>query len=323
MVGVLTSCRDDSDSAAAVATEGSAAAAGGARPSVVVTTNILGDVVSEVLGDQADVEVIMPLGSAPHDFAASARQAEAMTRADLLVVNGEGFEEGLLGVIDSAEEAGAPVFSFAEHVDLLEFTGEHDEHEEDGEDDEEAEHDEQVEGSDDPHIWTDPSRMAQAVAAFAERAGELAGVDAGVIESQAAAYVDELDDLDGEIEDLLADVPSERRVLVTNHEVFGYFADRYDFEVIGAVIPSLTTNASVSAADIEALAGVIRERGVPAIFGETTQPTQLAEALASEVGDGVEVVELFTESLGEDGSGAETYIGMMSLNAERIGGALA
>ena len=290
----------------------SCAAGGGAderggRPSVVVTTNVLGDVVAEVAGDEADVEVVMPLGADPHDFAASARQAEAMERADLLVVNGAGFEEGLLGVIESAEDAGAPVFVVTDHVELLQQAG-----------DAEA-----SESSGDPHVWTDPSRVATAVEALADRMAEIEGLDSAAIESRVGAYVGELERLDAEIDDRLGDVPPERRVLVTNHDVFGYFADRYDFEVIGTVIPSSATNASASAADIEALADLIRQRRVPAIFGETTQPTQVADALADEIGDDVEVVELYTESLGEDGSGAETYIEMMRVNAERIAEALA
>ena len=195
--------------------------------------------------------------------------------------------------------------------------------EEHAEEEEEEEEEEHAEGTDDPHIWTDPSRMAVAVAAFADRAAELDGIDPQAVEAQAAAYVDSLEALDTEIADEVAGVPAERRVLVTNHEVFGYFADRYDFEVVGAVIPSLTTSAAASAADIEELAAVIRERGVPAIFGETTQPTELAEALADEVGGDVEVVELFTESLGEEGSGAETYVGMMGVDARLIAEALA
>jgi zinc/manganese transport system substrate-binding protein len=109
---------------------------------------------------------------------------------------------------------------------------------------------------------------------------------------------------------------------VTNHEVFGYFADRYGFEVVGAVIPSLTTNAETSARELEELARVIEDEGIPVIFAETTGSTDLADALADEVGTEVQVVELFSESLGEDGSGAETYIGMMRTNTELIVGAL-
>jgi zinc/manganese transport system substrate-binding protein len=303
-------------SAAACGDDESDAASSGERPKVVVTTNIIGDMVGEVIGEEADVEVIMPLGSDPHDFEPSARQAEAIEEADLLVVNGAGFEEGLLGVIESAEKSGTPVFAFADEVKLLEFTGEHAEEEED-------EHAGEEEGTDDPHIWTDPARMITAVEAVAARLGELEGVDAEVIDSQATAYVDELESLDGDIETMMGEIPDERRVLVTNHEVFGYFADRYGFDVVGAVVPSLSTNAEASAGELTALAELIATEGVPAIFAETTQSTELADALADEAGGDVEVVELFSESLGESGSGAETYLDMMRTNAERIVEALA
>ena len=139
--------------------------------------------------------------------------------------------------------------------------------------------------------------------------------------AQADDYVAELEALEGEMEATLDVVPPEHRVLVTNHEVFAYFADRFDFELLGAVIPSMTTGAQASAADLDELAALIRETGVPAIFAETTGSTELADALADEAGD-VEVVELFTESLGEEGSGAETYIDMMRTNADRVAGAL-
>ena len=137
----------------------------------------------------------------------------------------------------------------------------------------------------------------------------------------AERYAGELRALDAELEALLAEIPDEQRLLVTNHEVLGYFADRYGFEIVGAVIPSLSTRAEASAADIEALAGVLRARDVRAVFAETTSSSDLAEALADDVGD-VEVVELFAESLDDEGSGAETYVEMQRTNAERIAEAL-
>ena len=290
----------------------------GERPQIVVTTNILGDVVSAAVGDQADVEVIMPLGSDPHDFAPSARQAESMENADLLIVNGAGFEEGMLDIIANVSDSGTNVFSFAEQIDLLEFTGEHsdDEHS-----DEEGEEHSDEEGGD-PHIWTDPTRIITAVEALEPVVAGLAGVDSEALATSFDNYLAELASLDAAMEDTLAAVPEAQRVIVTNHEVFGYFADRFDFEVVGAIIPSLTTNAEPSASDLDELVEVIEAEGIQAIFGETTQSSNLADAIADEVGGAVEVVELFSESLGEDGSGAETYIGMMQTNADLIATAL-
>ncbi len=313
-------CASDSDS-------GSSTDAGslGVLPQIVVTTNILGDVVSQAVGDLADVEVIMPLGSDPHDFAPSARQAEAMETADLLVINGAGFEEGMLDIIANVEDSGTETFTFADHVELLELDDDHEQvdvHEGDqaADDDSVATADER--GGADPHIWTDPSRVIEGVTALAAELATVDGIDADALDGQVKAYVAELKTLDANMEQTLATVADDQRVLITNHEVFSYFADRFGFEVVGAVVPSLTTNSEASAGEIEALADLMRESGTPAIFTETTQSTQLADAIAESVGDDVAVVELFTESLGEAGSGAETYILMMSINASLIADAL-
>ncbi len=351
-VGCGSDASDGAESAAAPNSDD--VGGSGQRPQIVVTTSILGDVVAEAVGDQADIEVIMPLGSDPHDFSPSARQAESMENADLLVVNGAGFEEGMLDTIANVSDSGTDVFSFADQVDLLDLSGEHtdehadqegehsDEEEEHAEDDsehageedeehaeDEGEHadeeehaDDEHEGGGDPHIWTDPTRISTAVTALEPVVAELDGIDADALAATVAGALDGLADLDTSMEQTLASVPDDRRVLVTNHEVFGYFADRFDFEVVGAIIPSLTTNAEPSASDFDDLADVIEAEGIRAIFAETTQSSRLADVLADEVGDDVEVVELFTESLGEAGSGAETYIEMMQLDAERIAGAL-
>ena len=355
---------DTSDNSTAGAADASAGSA--ERAQIVVTTNILGDVVAAAVGTQADVEVIMPLGSDPHDFSPSARQAESMENADLLIVNGAGFEEGMLDIIANVSDTGTPVFAFADEIDLLEFSGhddhgeEHDEHSDEDHGDEDhgdedhgdEDHDEEKHsdgdeghgdeehsdeekhsdedgddhdhdhGSDDPHIWTDPTRIATAVEALEPAVAALAGVDAEELSASIEAYVTELSALDASMDEVLTPVPEQARVLITNHEVFAYFADRYDFEVVGAIVPSLTTNAEPSAADIEELAELIEAENIPAVFGETTQSTQLADALAGEVGGDIAVVELFSESLGEEGSGAETYLGMMQLNADLVAEAL-
>jgi zinc/manganese transport system substrate-binding protein len=146
-------------------------------------------------------------------------------------------------------------------------------------------------------------------------------LDTPAVQTRVDGYLAELDALHVEVEGLVAGIPDEDRLLVTNHEVFGYFADRYDFEVVGVIVPGGSTLAEPSAADLTDLAREIDERGVPAIFAETSSPTRLADALAAE-GTDVEVVELYSESLGEPGSPGDTYIGMIRTNAERIAAAL-
>jgi zinc/manganese transport system substrate-binding protein len=302
----------------------SGSAAGDGRPQVVVTTSILGDVAGELAGGEVDVQVLMPPGADPHEAALSAREADSLASADLAVVNGAAFEQAMEDTITAVEEDGTPVFRATDHVELLTFA---DQHAADEAAEAEGEHGDELDhGHDDaeadPHIWTDPTRMIEVARALGDRIAELDGVNAETIEANTADYMAALEGLDTEVEQDLAAIPAERRRLVTNHEVFGYFAQRYGFEVVGAVIPAGTTQAEPSSAEVEALAEVVEEAGVPAIFAETSSPATLADALAETVGD-VRVVPLFSESLGDEGSGGATYVEMMRTNAERIAEALA
>ena len=308
-------------------------------PTVVVTTNILGDVVRNIVGDQMNVEVIMPVGADPHDFQASAQQVTTIGEADAMIVNGANFEEGLIDVIWTAREDGVETFEAIDVVQTLEFDGEdvhdddeeedgHDDEEEDGHDDEEDGHDDDEdghghdEGGVDPHFFTDPSRVALAAGGIADFLIEhVEGIDADALTASADAYVDELNALDSEIADVFAGIDADDRILVTNHEVFAYMADRYGFEVVGTVIPATSTGEGVSAQELVELAEVISHEGVPAIFADTSSSSELAETLAAEVGD-VEVVELFSESLGDADSEGATYTEMVRTNADRIASAL-
>jgi zinc/manganese transport system substrate-binding protein len=307
----------------AAACGGSDGAAGGdgSGPDVVVTTSILGDVVENLVGDAAEVEVIMPPNADPHDFQASARQAAALREADLVVVNGAGFEAGLEDAIDGAVDDGATVFAAVDHVDTLPAADEpSDESGEGGEGgDDHADDGEGV----DPHFFTDPARMAAAAEALADAlADNVPGLDDQAFRDRAGAYLDQLRALDAEVEATLAPVPAADRKLVTNHDVFAYFADRYGFTVVGTVIPAITTSAEPSAGELDELAATIEAEGVRAIFADTSSPEALAEALAAEVGGDVQVVELYSESLGEPGSEGGTYVDMIRTDATRVAGAL-
>jgi zinc/manganese transport system substrate-binding protein len=253
---------------------------------VVATTSILGDVVRHVVDDSVEVQVLMPVGADPHEFQPSARQAQQLREADLVVANGGGLEAGLVDVLEAAEEDGVKV------VEALDATT-------------------SPRREEDPHFFTDPAAMVEVATALA----------AELPHGSAGDYVARLRDLDAEVEATLSAVPDDRRVLVTNHESLGWFAGRYGFEVLGVIIPGGSTLAEPSAGDLDDLASAVEEAGVPVVFADTSSPEQLAEALADEVGD-VEVVELYTESLGGEGSGAETYVDMIRTDAERIAGAL-
>lgn len=305
--------------------DATATTSGADRPTIVVTTSILGDVTANVVGDLAEVEVLVPAGADPHTFEPSARQAAELRDADLVIANGLGLESGLAETLDAAAEEGTPVLELGPELSPVPF----DEHAGETEDDHagEAEDDHSDEGDDhgdeDPHIWMDPDRMAAAAPLIAEWVASETTLDGAQLDAQARAYQEQLYATDEEVQAILATVPADRRTLVTNHEALGYFADRYGFEVVATVIPGGGTDAEPSAERIAELAEVLAAEGVPAIFAENVDDTSLAETLAAEVGGEVAVVTLYTDALGGPGSGAETYRDLLVTDAELIAAALA
>ncbi len=287
----------------------------GERLSVVATTTILEDLTREVTGEIADVSALMPAGSDPHNFGASARQLAEMQEADLVVANGADFEEQLQSALAEVERSGVPVFRATDHIEPLVVDAEA------GGQTAAAADGRVDDGSIDPHFWQDPTRSADVVRALGTQIGELTD-DPSVVAQRAEAYAMRLGDVDREIKDLLAGIPPDERTLVTTHRAFAYFADRYDFTIVGTVIPSVSTGAEPSARDLETLAAAAQQAGVRAVFTESTASTQLTETLAREVGPQIEVVELYSDALGGEGSEAATYVDMLRTNARRINGAL-
>ena len=270
------------------------------RPVVIVSTNILGDVVQQLVGDEADVVTLMKPNADPHSFEISAQEGARLRTADLIVSNGLGLEEGLQQHLDEATAENVPTFVAGDAIDVLEYT--------EGD----------AAGSPDSHFWTDPARMTAVVDALEPALAGLDGVDSAEIADRTAGYRLQLKGLDDDMSATFAAIPDQRRALVTNHHVFGYLADRFDFTVIGAAIPGGTTLAAPSASDLAELVGAIEKTGVPAIFAESSSPDRLVQALASEADIRVAVIELFTESLTAPDGGAPDYLTMMRVNTERI-----
>jgi zinc/manganese transport system substrate-binding protein len=321
---------------------------------VVATTSILGDIIGNLVGDGGTVEVIMPPGADPHGFQPSASDAAMLREADLVVANGLQLEESLISALEAAEEEGVRVFELAHHLDPIEFDWDgpghghdeddghghdeddghgHDEddghgHDEDdahGHDEDDAHgHDEEdAHGPEDPHIWFDPVRMADGVRLLATELAEVDDqLDHEEWQRRADAYADELAAVHEELGAGFAAIPAEDRKLVTNHDALGYLAHRYGFEVIGTVIPGSSTQAETDARQFSQLIQTVEEAGVTAVFAENTDSTTLAEQLAGEVGGRgdleVEVVRLYTDALGEPGSGAETYLDLLRTTGQRI-----
>lgn len=310
LVAVAVGCGADDDGAV------------GGGPRVAATTTIWADVVANVACDgAADVFSLIPPGGDPHTFEPSLADRGRLDAAALVVSNGLGLEAGLADTLDAVAAEGTPVFVMTDLVDTLPFGDDH-EGQVDGDD-----HDGEVESvdddhgheGDDPHVWHDPTRVVEALPALAE-ALVAAGADADAVAECLDSYTAALEAVDAEVAATLAAVPDRRRVLVTSHEAFAYLADRYGFEVVGTVLGS-STLAETNPAALEALAEVVEETGVPAVFAETQHSTADLEALADRVG-GVSVVELFSGTLGPPGSGADTYLGLLRTNAERIADAL-
>ncbi|MFD5571164.1 zinc ABC transporter substrate-binding protein AztC [Streptomyces cadmiisoli] len=277
------------------------------RFSVVVTTNILGDITREIVGDEADVTVLMKPDADPHSFGLSAVQAAELENADLVVCNGLGLEENVLRHVAAARESGVATFAAGEAVDPLTFHAG-----EDGGPVEEA-------GEPDPHFWTDPDRVRKAAGLIADQVVEhVDGVSEKAVRDNAERYDGQLAELTAWMEKSFAALPEDRRALVTDHHVFGYLADRFDFRVIGAVIPSGTTLASPSSSDLRSLTQAMEEAGVRTVFADSSQPTRLAEVLSQEMGGDVDVVELYSESLTEKGRGAGTYLELMRANTSAM-----
>lgn len=262
---------------------------------VVVTTSILGDIVKSVAGSGVAVEVIMPASTDPHEFEPSARQVAAIRSADLVIANGLGLEAGLEDVLAAAAGDGVSLLEIGPAVDPLPL---------------------EQSGGDDPHVWLDPIRMVTAVDAVVGALGELDS-STGWTEI-AAPYRQELLDTDDWVRSRLEFISPEKRVLVTGHQAFGYFAARYDFEVVATILPGATTMVEPSASGFADVIEIVDSIGALAIFTDLGENQALAEQLAEQAERTVLVVPLYTGALGEPGSGAETYLGLIRWNTEAI-----
>lgn len=295
---------------------------------VIATTSIIGDVAAQIAGDAAVVTTLLPPGSDPHAYVPTPQDLVALSNADLVLVNGVGLEEALLPLLDAVEgpvivsvNEGVGIFrgddhdADEEHADEEHVDEEHagDEHADEGHGHEHAEGD--------PHTWQDVANVRYWTQNIGATLSALDPDNAATYAANATAYDGKLVALESEIAELLAPIPAEVRKLVTDHDDLGYFARAHDFEVIGAVIPSPSALASVSAQAMAALQRQIEQEGVRAIFVGNTVNPDLANQLAQDTG--VQVVPLYTDALGGADSPAASYIEMMRYNAQAIADALA
>jgi manganese/iron transport system substrate-binding protein len=281
----------------------------GERLSVVATTNIVGDVVRQIGSDQIDLTTLMSIGIDPHSYVPTPAGTAAIHDAHVVFANGLGLEANLEEMLTAAGGDTALI-----HVSqglerrLAGGATEETEHE----------HGDEEEGLD-PHTWFDVKNVMHWVETIDQALSTLDPANAEAYQRNAEAYLAELEALDAWVVEQVAIIPESNRKLVTNHPAFGYFADRYGLEQVGAVYP-VSPSAEPSAQDIAVLEDAIREYGVPAVFTESTVNPKLAQQVAEDTG--VRLVALYSGSLGEPGSGAESYIALMRFDVKAIVDAL-
>jgi manganese/iron transport system substrate-binding protein len=282
---------------------GSAPATSSSGLRVVASTTILGDVVAQVGDNLINLSVLFPIGADPHTFDPRPQDVAAISDAQVVFINGLGLEESLQPALDA--NAKGTVMAVSDGIDVrkLDSAAAAVEH-----------------GGNDPHTWTDPNNVIVWTQNIAAALAKADPANASVYRANADTYIASLRDLDAWIRTEVAQIPPERRKLVTDHYAFGYFADEYGFEQVGALVGSFSTNASPSAQEIAALEDTIRAQNVPAVFVGATLNATMAEQVAQDTG--TKIVSVYTGSLTAPGGDADSYLAFMRYNVNAIVSAL-
>jgi zinc/manganese transport system substrate-binding protein len=268
---------------------------------VVATFSVLGDFVRVVGGGHVALTVLAGPGLDTHTFVPTASDAAALADATLVLENGLGFEPWLDDLyLASGSQAARTVASAG--ISLLAGVG-------------------QVTGEPDPHVWHSVPNAITMVSNISAALAQADPANAALYQANADAYTAELQALHEWVVAQVGALPPERRKLVTTHDTFAYFAQRYGFEILGTILPTSTEGASPSAQTLAALVDAVKAAGVPAVFAENVSPNSLLNQVAAEAGVKV-VATLYTDALGPHGSGGETYLDMMRSNTTTLVAAL-
>ena len=275
---------------------------------VVASTSILAALATEVGGEFVVVETLIKPGVDPHTFESTPGDIRTLSEADLVLLSGLGLDDFLLDDISGAA-GDVEVAIVSEGIAVIE----------NGDDDHDS--DDHNRDGKDPHIWQDPLRVKQMVTNISDALSDADPEHSSQYEANADSYHLVLDRTHEEIVEMLGAIPTDQRKLVTNHDAFAYFAERYSLEIVGAVIPGTSTEADPSAGQIADLIELIEEESIAAIFAEDLIDPKVAESLAGDAG--VEIVYgLYTGQVGPPGSGAESVHDMLLANATKISEAL-
>ena len=267
-------------------------------PRVLASTSFLADIAQNVAGDRIVVESLLPLGSDPHTFQPKPADAAKVAVSTVLILNGTDYEHFIEPLLENA--GGERIVVDASEGLTPRFYSDGDEHE-----------------AGDPHFWLDPNL----VIAYVEniRDGLIAADPEGaeIYSSNTESYIKQLQDLDTWIDTQVDTLSPEERLLVTNHEALGYFADRYGFTIVGTVIPSLSSESSPSAQEMAALVEQIKASGAIAIFLDAADNPALARQISEDAEVKV-ITGLHLESLTNSDGPTPTYLEMMKYNTNLI-----
>lgn len=273
---------------------------------VLASVSFLADMAQNVAGERATVESLIPIGVDPHAYQAAPADVAKVAESDVLILNGLEYEHFIEPLLENAggerlvieAAAGLTPRQMGEHAGETESGAGHD-HE-----------------AGDPHMWLDPNLVIRYVENIRDGLSRADPEGAEVYQSNAGAYIAQLKELDAFIKAQVETIPAERRLLMTNHESLGYFAERYGFTVVGAILPGFSSEAGASAREVASVIEAIKTSGAPAIFLGEAENAELANQIAAETG--VKVAgALHLESL-TDGDPAPTYIEMMKYNVMQI-----
>jgi ABC-type Zn uptake system ZnuABC Zn-binding protein ZnuA len=281
--------------------DGGGGATTGTGVKVVATTTQIGALTREVAGDEVQLTVLLSAGADAHDYEPSPKAVAQIKDAKVVLVNGIGLDEWLDDVISGA--GAERVVVVTDGIAIREADAEH------GDD----------EG--DPHVWHDPVNVKVMVDNIVAALAAADPGNAATFKANGDTYKAKLDAVDSQIRALIDSIPAENRKIVTNHDSFGYFFDRYGLEFVGALIPGTSKDTQPSAKDLADLTNLIKREGVKAIFAEEEVDPKVARQLAADTGVAI-VTGLYADSLGAPGSGADTVDGMLLSNATKIAEAL-
>lgn len=280
------------------------------RPlSILASTSFLADIAQNVAGDRAAVSSLLPIGADPHAYQATPSDIVRISESTVLVLNGLEYEHFIEPLLENADGERLVITATAGLEAKVRKT--------EAGTDEHAANDSQAV---DPHMWLDPNLVITYVENIRDGLSQADPAGAEIYKANAEAYISQLNELDAWIKTQVQSIPTERRLLVTNHESMGYFAERYGFTVVDTILPSFSSEASASAQEIASAVESIKASGAPAIFLGEVENDALAQQIAQETGVRV-VTGLHLESL-TDGAPAPTYIEMMKANVALIVDAL-